>query len=90
VRSARADKNQPEIVDAFKSYGASVQHLHKVGEGCPDILVGYNGRSFPVEIKYGTGKLNDRQIRWHNEWNGDVYVVRSVEDVSNLMEELYG
>lgn len=40
MRAAKVDKNQPEIVEALRAEGAVVQHLHAVGVGCPDLLVG--------------------------------------------------
>ena len=36
----RVDRNHSEIVDALRQAGASVQSLVKVGDGCPDLLVG--------------------------------------------------
>ena len=50
---ARVDANQPVIVAALRAIGATVQHLHAVGQGCPDILVGYDGVNFLMEIKDG-------------------------------------
>jgi hypothetical protein len=86
MRAARADKNQPEIVDALRKVGATVQHLHKVGEGCPDILVGFRGRNFLFEIKHGKGQLNEDQKKWHIGWRGDVYVVRKSEDAMLVLQ----
>ena len=40
MRAARVDQNQSEIVDALRRVGCSVQDLHEVGQGCPDLLVG--------------------------------------------------
>jgi hypothetical protein len=39
----RVDRNQPEIVEALRSAGASVGHTHAVGQGFPDIVVGVKG-----------------------------------------------
>ena len=41
MSAARVDANQPEIVKALRGVGATVQHLHKVGQGCPDLMVGW-------------------------------------------------
>lgn len=35
-RKARVDANQSEVVAALRAVGATVQHLHMVGGGCPD------------------------------------------------------
>jgi|GEM_PF-5567154 len=53
-RSARIDRNQPEIVEALRKLGASVQPLHTAHDGIPDLLVGYQGRNFLLEVKDGT------------------------------------
>ena len=62
--------------------GCSVQPLHTVGKGCPDILVGYKGFNVLIEIKDGnkppsSQKLTPDQIIWHRDWRGTVEVVNS-------------
>ena len=53
-RAARIDRNQPEIVEALRKLGASVQPLHTVHDSVPDLLIGYQGRNFLLEVKDGT------------------------------------
>lgn len=80
----RVDKNQAEIVAAFRALGASVISLHDAGTGIPDLLVGLHGVTFLVEVKNPDtkGKLNERQERWHADWRGaPVVVVYTVDDV---------
>lgn len=76
----RVDANQGEIVDALRAVGASVQDLHELGRGVPDLLVGWRGVNVLMEVKAQGGALNDRETRWHSEWRGQVAVVRSVEE----------
>ena len=78
-RNARADPNQKEIVKALRDIGASVVHLHMVGRGCPDILVGFRGRNTLMEIKTEKGKMNKRQREFFDEWRGECWVVRTVD-----------
>ena len=52
-RAARADANQPEIVEALRSIGCHVEHTHQL-KGLFDILVGYRGKLFIMEIKDGS------------------------------------
>jgi hypothetical protein len=83
-RAAKVDRNQAEIVAALRAVGATVQPLHSVGAGCPDLLVGYRGRNWLIEVKDWQAsstdrKLNPRQIEWHEGWKGQV---AKVEDVS--------
>lgn len=75
----RADANQSEIVAALRAAGATVQHLHTVGAGCPDILVGYQGRNYLIEIKTEDGTLTDAQVEFIGEWRGHVDVATTPE-----------
>jgi hypothetical protein len=78
TQPARVDANQPEIVRALRQVGATVQHLHTVGHGCPDLLVARNGNMYLLEIKVGGARLTDDERKWHECWAAHVYVVRSI------------
>lgn len=43
------DANEPQIVTALKDVGATVAKLD--GKGLPDLLVGYKGDTFLMEVK---------------------------------------
>ena len=79
-RAAKVDRNQPEVVEALRKIGASVLILSAVGQGCPDLLVGFRGKNILLEIKDGkqvpsARKLTPDQKQWHAEWQGQVTVV---------------
>ena len=83
-RISRVDANQRQVVAALRGAGASVQLLHAVGEGCPDLLVGYRGGNFLIEVKDGqkppsAQKLTPQQEIWHRDWRGHRVVVNSPE-----------
>ena len=83
-RAAKVDANQREVVAALRGAGASVQLLHAVGEGCPDLLVGYKGLNMLLEVKDGSKppsaqKLTPQQEIWHRDWRGHRVVVNSPE-----------
>ena len=65
--AARVDANQAEIVKALRDAGAYVWII-----GLPvDLLVGYNGHSFLVEIKDGPKKrLTKLQQDFFENWAG--------------------
>lgn len=42
-RAARVDSNQADLVGLWRSVGVSVQALHAVGKGCPDVLLSMDG-----------------------------------------------
>lgn len=85
VKHGKVDANQTEIVDTFRRCGASVLSLADMGKGCPDLLVGYQGNNYLVEVKTHTGTLNAYQVMWHSHWNGRVSIVRSVDEAIKLL-----
>ena len=92
-RAAKADANQGEIVQALRQMGATVQHLHTVGKGCPDLLVGWHGVNLFLEIKDGNKppskrKLTPDEQAWHATWRGQVAIVESVEDAVRLLNSV--
>ena len=92
-RAARIDANHTEIVRTLEAMGCSVQDLSRVGQGCPDILVGVSGRNILMEIKDGRKvaserKLNKRQQEWHAAWRGQRVVVESREQVIEIINEI--
>lgn len=88
----RVDRNQPDIVMALRRIGASVQPLHVVGKGCPDLLIGYRGRCYVFEVKDGNRAASERELspdeqKWHRDWRGQVAIV---ESPSQAVEILHG
>lgn len=84
-RAAKIDRNHVEIVAALRGVGASVQDLAAVGKGCPDLLVGYRGHNFVIEVKAPKGTSTPAQVAWHAEWRGAVRIVRSVDDALKII-----
>lgn len=64
---------------ALRQVGATVEDLHKVGNGCPDLIVGFRGCNYLIEVKTPTGKRKPGQVDWHNDWRGHVATVSCVE-----------
>ena len=76
------DANQAEVIGWYEDLYCSVVDLHGVGFGCPDILVGFSGVNYLVEIKTQEGHLEASQNRFIRDWRGSkVVVVRTQEDV---------
>jgi len=85
MSAKRVDANQPSIVADLRAIGATVEHLHEVGEGCPDIAVGFRGEHYLFEIKTEGGQLNRKQRGWHAWWEGQVDVIRTSEEAFVIM-----
>ena len=92
----QVDANQTAVVAAFRAAGASVLHLHAVGQGCPDLLIGIRGRDALVEVKDGKQapakqRLNEQQLKWHRQWRGrPVTVITSAVDAYIFARHLGG
>lgn len=80
MRKAKADNNQREIAAALRDAGASVEHLHMVGRGVPDLLVGIRGKNYLLEVKGQKGETTPAQDKWHGAWRGEAAIVRSPQD----------
>ena len=86
-RAAKIDDIQGDVVQALRKVGASVEVMSAVGQGFPDILVGYQGHDYKMELKdpgarkrYKGTKLTQDQWLWHQQWSGSqVFIVESVE-----------
>jgi hypothetical protein len=84
-RAAKTDRNQRTIVDALRRAGATVTPLHTVGQGVPDLLVGYRKVNYLLEVKDGTQppsrrKLTPDEAEWHGKWRGSVHIVNSADE----------
>ena len=74
-RAAKVDANQEQVVAILRAAGATVQSLAAIGHGCPDLLVGWGGKTLLMEVKDGNKvpsarKLTEDQIKWHGAWMG--------------------
>lgn len=87
---ARTDANQTEIVNALRDVGASVAITSMIGAGFPDIVVGYRGTNFLMEIKDGSKppsarKLTKAERKFHDLWRGTVIVVNGVDEALGVV-----
>lgn len=91
MRAYRVDENQREIVNGLRNAGYTVQHLHKVGKGCPDILVGAKTKeglyNILIEIKMDDGKLTPQQIIWHADWQGQIGIAKNLNEALNIVKD---
>ena len=94
-RACRTDSNQTQIVAALRAAGCSVQCLHQLGGGVPDLLI---GRVTPggvklnylLEVKDGSKPLSKRsltpeEVQWHQGWKGQVNTVTSVREALQVV-----
>ena len=86
----RVDENQKQLVHTFIALGCSVLNLSTVGRGCPDLLIGYRGKTVLVEIKSNSkATFTDPQIKFMQEWRGGaVSRIDSVDAAIRLIKML--
>jgi Holliday junction resolvase len=75
MRAKRVDQNQKDVVKALRDSGAYVFHLHEVGQGCPDLLVGINSQTFLIEVKRDDkASFTPAQLEFQKTWQGSPVV----------------
>jgi hypothetical protein len=80
-RKHKRDGNHGPIARRLEELGASVFDLSAVGRGLSDLLVGFCGATFLVEIKMPNGTLTPSQVEFARTWRGAKPVeVRSVDE----------
>ena len=87
----RVDENQKLIINTFIAMGASILNLSRVGQGCPDLLIGYKGKhSILVEVKANERKsYTEPQVKFMQNWRGGaVCRIDSVDAAIRLIKML--
>ena len=85
----RVDANQKEIVEEFRRLGATVYVVNREF----DLLVGYDGLNWLVEVKDGRKPPSKRVLtfneqKFHDEWATPIYIIKSKEEVGLLLNPL--
>lgn len=83
--AARTDKNQTELVKAFRQMGVSVVSLAAHGKGVPDLMLSYKGYTHLAECKMPKGKLTPDQEAFKAGWQGAISIVRDLEGVETVV-----
>lgn len=88
-RAARVDENHKEIVEALRQIGATVKSVAPI-KGFVDIVVGFRGENFLIEIKDGSKppsqqRLTPLEAKFQREWMGQVETVTSVSEAILLV-----
>ena len=90
----RIDLNHRQIVAALRAIpGVTCYSTADLGQGFPDLCVGYRCFNILCEIKGPKGRLTPAQTEWHFGWTGaPVVILRTVDDVELLFRtlETYG
>ena len=71
----RLDANHKAIVQALEQIGASIEP-----KGPLDVIVGYGGANYLLEIKTAHGRVSSSQSQFLATWRGQAQVVRSISE----------
>ena len=94
-RAHRLDANHAELVSEFEKHGCSVLSLAGLGNGAPDICVGFGGLQLMCELKNSAQppskrKLTPDEERFKMNWTGGYRLVQNVDDVTKTVQLLQG
>jgi len=91
-RANRVDANQEQVVSALRACGATVRVV-TMGDGVPDLLVGYRGYTLLLEVKDGNKSPSARALtlaeqKFFDEWTGGlVDVVNNVDEALDILKK---
>lgn len=76
----RRDGNEAEIIDELRAHGFSVYPLDQP----LDMIAGYMGRNYLIEVKMPKGKLTPAQVEFLDGWRGSANIIRSTEEATSF------
>ena len=67
----KRDANHSDVAQVLESFGFSQQDTSSVGSSFPDIVAGFGGMTWMIEVKNGKdGSLSDGQKEFALKWRG--------------------
>lgn len=91
-KRAKSDDNQKQLVKTLRGIpGISVSVTSALGDGFPDIVVGYKKQNYLFEIKDGSKPPSQRKLtpdeeKFFSNWFGRIDVVCCLDDVLNILK----
>jgi len=82
--NAKRDANEPGIIEVFERMGISVFRLDRP----VDLLLGYNGLNYLVEVKVPRGKLNKNQVKFAKTFKGHFSTIKTTEEATCLANNI--
>ena len=91
ARAKRVDDNQNDIVKQLRRIGCSVAVTSMVGNGHPDLLIGFRQQNFLFELKDGNKSASRKRLtpdeeKFFNTWQGQVNKVESFEEILKIIQ----
>lgn len=90
-RKGRVDGNQSTLVEQLRDIpGVSVCVTSSLGNGMTDLVVGFRGANYLIEVKDGSlppsgQKLTSDEIKFRDTWKGQYSVCNCLDDILKLL-----
>lgn len=86
MRARKIDSNQPRIVEQLRALHVSVRVLSMVGEGFPDLELGFRRQNFLIELKDpaqppSKRRLTEDEQEFFDTWHGQVNKCETLEEI---------
>jgi hypothetical protein len=86
----RVDGNQTAIANGLRQIGCVVVSLASQGGGVPDLLVGFRGKNFLLEVKDDKQKPSDQKLTpaqkdFFKTWKGQCAVVKNLMEAAHVV-----
>ena len=86
MKYGRTDDNQKQVVSELRKLGISVAVTSDLGHGFPDLVIGYKGLNFLIELKDGKKPPSKRkrtqdQKDFQHDWSGWYAVACSLHEI---------
>lgn len=89
--SHKIDANQNEVVKSLRQLpGISVRVTSMVGDGCPDLIIGYKAMNYLIELKDekkipSKKKLTEPEEKFHQSWTGQINVCENLDEILKVI-----
>ena len=92
-KHAKKDDNHNRIAEVFEINGATVLDMSPLGDGAPDMCVGFLGNNILVEVKNGALPKSKQQLtpdeeKFHAAWRGTIVTIHNEIEALQLINFL--
>lgn len=86
----KVDSNQKKIVQQLRKIGVSVYVTSMVGKGFPDLVCGFRGKNYLLELKDGAKSKSRKRLtpderKFFQIWNGEVFKVENFDEILEII-----
>lgn len=90
MRAKKIDDNQKLIVKQLRKCGVSVAITSMLGNGFVDLVLGFRGRNYLIELKDGNKSASRKQLtpdekEFFDTWSGQVNKCESFKEIATII-----